>query len=205
MVDEARRHRRVRGDADAPAARRRPWAKAQRSSRLAAARANAAFARTPRPTRLGARHRVRCARRAPPARPLLRRRRHVPERLRDEGAAIARLPGERGRLRAAACPRCRGPSARRRAPPPTKSSRRPSSCVIGSELISRPAPSTLAARQGRPRRVQADPASLDISYFDAWDGYPRDAYVRQAGSTRRPVAHAGRSTSRRRPRCRRRP
>lgn len=50
--------------------------------------------------------------------------------------------------------------------------------VIGSELISRPAPSTRSLLAKADRVVfKPDPASLDISYFDAWDGYPRDAYV----------------------------
>jgi pimeloyl-ACP methyl ester carboxylesterase len=50
--------------------------------------------------------------------------------------------------------------------------------VVGSEMISRPAPTASSlAQRAEALTFRPDPRSLDISYFDAWEGYPRDAYV----------------------------
>jgi pimeloyl-ACP methyl ester carboxylesterase len=50
--------------------------------------------------------------------------------------------------------------------------------VVASEMISRPAPtaSSLAVR-AEALTFKPDPSRLDISYFDAWEGYPRDEHV----------------------------
>ena len=50
--------------------------------------------------------------------------------------------------------------------------------VAASEMIPRPAPSpTVLAERGATFAFKADPHAFDVTYFDHWEGYPRDAYA----------------------------
>lgn len=50
--------------------------------------------------------------------------------------------------------------------------------VIASEMISRPAPAReVLAAKAAPLTFQPGEDSFDISYFDSWQTYPRDAFV----------------------------
>lgn len=50
--------------------------------------------------------------------------------------------------------------------------------VAASEMIPKPAPTaSVLSERAETLTFKADPRALDVSHFDAWEGYPSDSYV----------------------------